>query len=61
MIGVNPRNARVAAALFECDGGPLLVMASGAHRVDTTLLRAFSARSRSQRQVRSWCVVRPTR
>ena len=32
MIGENPRNARVAAALFECDGGPLLVMASGAHR-----------------------------
>ena len=76
MIGVKPRNARVAAALsavgiepdikildadaktaaaaaeqlgcevgaianslvFECDGEPLLVMASGAHRVDTDLL-----------------------
>ncbi len=76
MIGVNPRNARVAAALtaagidpdikildadaktaaaaaeqlgcevgaianslvFECDGKPLLVMASGAQRVDTALL-----------------------
>jgi len=76
MIGVKPRNARVAAALsvigiepeitildadaktaaaaaeqlgcevgaianslvFECDGEPLLVMASGAHRVDTVLL-----------------------
>ena len=24
--------------VFECDGSPLLVMASGAHRVDTTLL-----------------------
>ena len=46
MIGVNPRNARVAAALFECDGGPLLVMASGAHRVDTTLLaRVLGAKS----------------
>ena len=76
MIGVKPRNARVAAALsvigiepeitildadaktaaaaaeqlgcedgaiansleFECDDQPLLVMASGAHRVDTVLL-----------------------
>jgi prolyl-tRNA editing enzyme YbaK/EbsC (Cys-tRNA(Pro) deacylase) len=76
MIGVKPRNARVAAALsaigiepeitildadaktaaaaaeqlgcevgaianslvFECDNQPLLVMASGAHRVDTDLL-----------------------
>jgi prolyl-tRNA editing enzyme YbaK/EbsC (Cys-tRNA(Pro) deacylase) len=76
MIGVNPRNARVAAALvaagiepditildadaktaaaaaeqlgcevgaianslvFDCDGKPLLVMASGAKRVDTELL-----------------------
>ena len=76
MIDVNPRNARVAAALaaagiepdikilaadaktavaaaeqlgcevgaianslvFECDGEPLLVMASGAQRVDTAVL-----------------------
>jgi prolyl-tRNA editing enzyme YbaK/EbsC (Cys-tRNA(Pro) deacylase) len=76
MVGVKPRNARVASALasigiepdikildadaktasaaaeqlgcevgaianslvFECDGRPLLVMASGAHRVDTDLL-----------------------
>ncbi len=84
MIGVKPRNARVASALaaigiepdikildadaktaaaaaeqlgcevgaianslvFECDGRPLLVMASGAHRVDTDLLaRVLDARS----------------
>ena len=84
MIGVKPRNARVASALaaigiepdikildadaktaaaaaeqlgcevgaianslvFECDGRPLLVMASGAHRVDTDLLaRILDARS----------------
>jgi prolyl-tRNA editing enzyme YbaK/EbsC (Cys-tRNA(Pro) deacylase) len=76
MVGVKPRNARVASALsaigidpdikildadaktaaaaaeqlgcevgaianslvFECDDRPLLVMASGAHRVDTDLL-----------------------
>jgi prolyl-tRNA editing enzyme YbaK/EbsC (Cys-tRNA(Pro) deacylase) len=84
MIGVKPRNARVAAAMaaagvdtdikildadartaaaaaeqlgcevgaianslvFDCDGSPLLVMASGAHRVDTMLLaRALGAKS----------------
>ena len=84
MIGVKPRNARVAAALaavgvdtdikildndaktavaaaeqlgcevgaianslvFDCDGSPLLVMASGAHRVDTNLLaRVLGARA----------------
>ena len=87
MIGVKPRNARVAAALaavgiepdikildadaktaaaaaeqlgcevgaianslvFECDGSPLLVMASGAHRVDTDLLaRVLGATSISK-------------
>ena len=33
-------------SVFECDGGPLLVMASGAHRVDTTLLaRVLGAKS----------------
>jgi prolyl-tRNA editing enzyme YbaK/EbsC (Cys-tRNA(Pro) deacylase) len=87
MIGVKPRNERVAAALaaagvepditileadartaaaaakqlgcdvgaianslvFECDGGPLLVMASGAHRVDTDLLaRVLGAASISK-------------
>jgi prolyl-tRNA editing enzyme YbaK/EbsC (Cys-tRNA(Pro) deacylase) len=32
--------------VFECDGSPLLVMASGAHRVDTTLLaRVLGAKS----------------
>jgi prolyl-tRNA editing enzyme YbaK/EbsC (Cys-tRNA(Pro) deacylase) len=32
--------------LFDCDGSPLLVMASGAHRVDTSLLaRALGANS----------------
>jgi prolyl-tRNA editing enzyme YbaK/EbsC (Cys-tRNA(Pro) deacylase) len=95
MIGVKPRNARVAAAMaaagvdtdikildadartaaaaaeqlgcavgaianslvFDCDGSPLLVMASGAHRVDTTLLaRTLGAKSitkASPRLVRS--------
>jgi prolyl-tRNA editing enzyme YbaK/EbsC (Cys-tRNA(Pro) deacylase) len=32
--------------VFECDGRPLLVMSSGAHRVDTTLLaRVLGAKS----------------
>ena len=43
--------------VFECDGEPLLVMASGAHRVDTTLLAgslgATQIRKASPQLVRS--------
>ena len=43
--------------VFDCDGEPLLVMSSGAHRVDTTLLAgvlgAYQIRKASPQLVRS--------
>ncbi len=47
--------------VFDCDGEPLLVMASGAHRVDTELLARMLAPRRSARPLRSWCETPPTR
>jgi prolyl-tRNA editing enzyme YbaK/EbsC (Cys-tRNA(Pro) deacylase) len=45
--------------VFDCDGEPLLVMASGADRVDTELLARGWVPPRSTRPTRSSCAARP--
>jgi hypothetical protein len=47
--------------VFECDGSPLLVMASGAHRVDTDLLAQLLDAESITKASRHWCAALPIR